>query len=515
MTADTQIDTLEAKGLIRLVTVRPELEYLFRHWLVQDAAYGSLLKQERRELHGRVGEALEELYPDRLGELAPVLGMHFEQAGENEKAIGYFVAGGEHALQQNAIREAFDAYDRAATLIGAGPGLPDDPAAAAKARRRNIAVQIGRAQAGYSFLGPEESFNALERVARTAEELGDLDLIAKVHMYIALGRLQHGDPPSHPTVRQSLGRIAEVGDRLGDPSIRALPMALIGISGVFAGDSVRRGVASLEEALPALDGGPDTIAAAFARGALAMGYASLGEFAKADAAAARATEIAQKGDLIAQLDALIAEAMVRSMKGELDTAVPLAQECVDRAEETGASACVVASSWILGDAFHRQGRFEQARDILKRGSDISLVVDRRVWRPTLLAWLGSSVAMLGELADGDWDQALDMTRSINNKIGEAGILGKRAEALVARGDMDAANADFAAGTALAEELGLRPGLARTLRAWGDALRSAGRSDEADATLRRALAVFDELGLAPEASAVRAELALGDVKIAFD
>ena len=58
MTADTQLETLTAKGLVRLATLSPELEYLFRHALVQDAAYGSLLKQERRDLHGRVGEAL-------------------------------------------------------------------------------------------------------------------------------------------------------------------------------------------------------------------------------------------------------------------------------------------------------------------------------------------------------------------------------------------------------------------------------------------------------------------------
>ena len=78
MTTDTRIDILEARGLIRLASIRPELEYLFRHGLVQDAAYTSLLKQERRELHGRVGAALEELYPDRAGELALVLAMHFE-----------------------------------------------------------------------------------------------------------------------------------------------------------------------------------------------------------------------------------------------------------------------------------------------------------------------------------------------------------------------------------------------------------------------------------------------------
>jgi predicted ATPase len=106
---DIQLDTLEAKGLIKLATVRPDLEYLFRHALVQDAAYGSLLKQERRELHGKVGEALEQLYPDRRDELAPVLAMHFEQAGDNDKAINYLIAGGRHAIEANAIREAFAA----------------------------------------------------------------------------------------------------------------------------------------------------------------------------------------------------------------------------------------------------------------------------------------------------------------------------------------------------------------------------------------------------------------------
>ena len=97
MVAESQIDTLEARGLIRLAAQQPELEYLFRHWLVQDAAYGSLLKQERRLLHGRVGEALEALYPDRRDELAAVLGMHFEEAGEAEKAVTYLSAAGRFA----------------------------------------------------------------------------------------------------------------------------------------------------------------------------------------------------------------------------------------------------------------------------------------------------------------------------------------------------------------------------------------------------------------------------------
>jgi tetratricopeptide (TPR) repeat protein len=292
---------------------------------------------------------------------------------------------------------------------------------------------------------------------------------------------------------------------------------LVGLSKVFAGNNIREGVAALEEALPLMEmSQSDTIGAAFARGALAIGYANLGEFDKAEAATARANEIAEKGgDLIAQLDAMIAESLVRSARGQLDRAVPLAKECVERSEETGATACAIASSWILGDAFHRAGRLEEARDVLKRGSEISSVLDRRVWRPTLQAWLGTTMQALGEGTDGDWDEALETARSIDNKIGEAGILGKRAESLIARGEFDAARADFEAGTAIAEELGLRPWLARTLRTWGEALRAAGRADEAEPILKRSLALHEQLGLDDEASSLRAVLAVGDMKLRFD
>jgi tetratricopeptide (TPR) repeat protein len=518
MTANTELETLEAKGLIRLAALRPELEYLFRHALVQDAAYGSLLKQERRELHARVGEALELLYPERRDELAPVLGMHFEAAGENDKAIDYFAAGGRHAFDQNAILEAFDAFSRASALLD--QEIDDDaapPAEAARHRRRRIEVELGRTKAGYAFLAPEDQYGALERVVGAADELGDLQLVANVHVVIALVRLQNGDPPTDPIVKRSLDRIAEVAEELGDPSLRAAPLVLVGLSKVFAGNNIREGVAALEEALPLMEmSQSDTIGAAFARGALAIGYANLGEFDKAEAATARANEIAEKGgDLIAQLDAMIAESLVRSARGQLDRAVPLAKECVERSEETGATACAIASSWILGDAFHRAGRLEEARDVLKRGSEISSVLDRRVWRPTLQAWLGTTMQALGEGTDGDWDEALETARSIDNKIGEAGILGKRAESLIALGEFDAARADFEAGTAIAEELGLRPWLARTLRTWGEALRAAGRADEAEPILKRSLALHEQLGLDDEASSLRAVLAVGDMKLRFD
>lgn len=517
MTTETQVDVLEAKGLIRLAALRPELEYLFRHGLVQDAAYTSLLRQERRELHGRVGVALEELYPDRIGELAPVLAMHFEQAGDAERAIEYYLAGARHALSQYAIQEAYAAFNRAAELIETQDGdgsVELAPAEMERRRRRRIEVELGRADAGGYFRAPDETFDALEGIVGPAEELGDMELIGRVHTLIALGRLQNGEAATAPLVKRSLDRIAEVGKAVGDPSLLSMPMALVGLRNVFGGD-VRMGVAQLEEALPLMEGRRDTVGPAFGRGALAIGYGYLGEFEKADAAAAQANALAGKSDLIAQLDAMIAESMVHSIKGDLEGAVPLARQCVEQSEETGATACMIASSWILGDAFYRQGKYAEARDVLRRGTDVAAVVDRKVWRPTLLAWLSSTQAALGAAEDGDWDEALATSRSIGNRVGEAGILAKRAETAVARGDVDAARPDAEAAIAIGLELGLRPHVARIERAWGEALRAAGNASEAEPHLRSAAALFAELGLEPEASAVRAELALGGTEIASD
>jgi tetratricopeptide (TPR) repeat protein len=515
MTAEIELDTLEAKGLIRLATLRPELEYLFRHQLVQDAAYGSLLKQERRELHGQVGAALEELYPERRGELSPVLGMHFEQAGETDKAIDYYADGARHALGANAIQEAYAGFDRAATLVDqAGPTAADLPAdELTRRRRRRIEIEIGRAEAGYSFRAPDESFDALEEIVPAAEALGDPELIGKVHGLIALARLMAGESTTATEVKRSLDRIDEIGEQIGDPSIRAIPMALVGLTKVFTG-YVHEGVAALEAALPLMDPRHSSITTAFARGTLGIGYAMLGAFDKADAAVEMAKETAAEGDIIAQLDALIDEAFVASLKGDLDVAIPAARKCVERSEETGASACMVVSTWILGDAFHRQGRYVEARDILERGSDISLVTDRKVWRPTLEAWLGSSAAALGIIDEGDLDAALETARSIGNRFGEAGILGKRGEVAIGRGDIEAARPDIEASIAIAEDIGIKPTLARQLRLWGDALRRAGRTDEALPILRRSAGLFDEMGLDSEASAARTAISLGDTTIAF-
>lgn len=116
------LNELESAKLLRLTWSGLDLECQFHHGLVQDAAYASLLKSDRQELHLAVGEALERSYPGQLSscDLAPKLAEHFAQAGEAKRALGYYEAGGEAALACYANEEAESYYRAALGLVASG-----------------------------------------------------------------------------------------------------------------------------------------------------------------------------------------------------------------------------------------------------------------------------------------------------------------------------------------------------------------------------------------------------------
>lgn len=117
MILTAQLEKIESSGLIRVAQDDPELEYIFRHALVQDATYESLLKADRRTLHQAVGRTLEKLYSERLDEIAATLGFHFEKAEEFDKAATYYIRAGEAAARIYALNEAMDLFRRALDLI--------------------------------------------------------------------------------------------------------------------------------------------------------------------------------------------------------------------------------------------------------------------------------------------------------------------------------------------------------------------------------------------------------------
>ncbi|MFV1858053.1 MAG: ABC transporter substrate-binding protein, partial [Anaerolineales bacterium] len=107
---------LQRVDLVREKARQPELEYIFKHALTQEAAYNSLLQGRRREFHAKVGEALEQLFPDRIEEFLGLLAHHFDAAEAQDKALSYLIQAGDKARLEEAHEEALDLYGRALQL---------------------------------------------------------------------------------------------------------------------------------------------------------------------------------------------------------------------------------------------------------------------------------------------------------------------------------------------------------------------------------------------------------------
>lgn len=139
MTALGQLRALETAGLIRLAAVQPDLEYTFRHALLQEAAYQTLSKFARATTHRAVAEALEALDPDTAhpGDLA----FHFAQAGRWDKALDFAQRAGAREQAMYAPREALVHYDSA---LDAARRLQTDPPWSLLRARGQVLETLGR-----------------------------------------------------------------------------------------------------------------------------------------------------------------------------------------------------------------------------------------------------------------------------------------------------------------------------------------------------------------------------------
>jgi class 3 adenylate cyclase len=134
MALDKHLLSLQRVELVRAANLLPELQYMFKHELARDAAYGSILNRNRREFHRRVAEAIEALFPDKLEENAHRLGQHFEAAGEHARALKYYAMAGEAAAAVSANVEAAEDYGHAIEAAGRS-GASEDERARIEARR--------------------------------------------------------------------------------------------------------------------------------------------------------------------------------------------------------------------------------------------------------------------------------------------------------------------------------------------------------------------------------------------
>jgi predicted ATPase len=101
----------------------PESEYLFKHALTQDVAYGTVLQEQKKLLHERTGQAIELLYQDKLEEHYGELAHHFSRGGNTEKAITYLQLAGQQAVQRSATAEAISQLTEALVNLSGEQGF--------------------------------------------------------------------------------------------------------------------------------------------------------------------------------------------------------------------------------------------------------------------------------------------------------------------------------------------------------------------------------------------------------
>ena len=112
---EPHLQHLERTQLVRRLS-EPDPAYAFKHVLVQEVVYGSLLRHDRKKLHRAVGLALEGMFADRQDEIAPMLAQHFLEGDEPARAFDYFTRAGDSAARVFAHEEAIMHFAHARDL---------------------------------------------------------------------------------------------------------------------------------------------------------------------------------------------------------------------------------------------------------------------------------------------------------------------------------------------------------------------------------------------------------------
>ena len=168
---NSALDRLTAAGLLSRQGVPPHASYLFKHALVQDAAYGTLLREPRRALHARIAETLESQFAEIAENQPELLARHYTEAGLIEKAASLWGKAGQRSLERSALVEAVEQLSRALEHIAA---LPPTPAL----RREQIKLQVALINTLFHVKGyaSPETKHAAERASvlmEQAEALGE------------------------------------------------------------------------------------------------------------------------------------------------------------------------------------------------------------------------------------------------------------------------------------------------------------------------------------------------------
>lgn len=405
------LDRLLDAGLLFRQGLPPNATYLFNHALVQDAAYGSLLRGPRRALHRKIAETFERQFPDIAERQPELLARHFTEAGLIEKAAGLWGKSGRRALSRSALKEAAEQLSRALDQVATMPGT-------AALRREQIRLQIDFANAlihtkGHAAAETKASFEKARLLIEQGEALGEpaddpLLLFSTLYGFWVGNRMAFNGVVACELAAQFLALAATQSA----VAPRMIGHMLSGISLVLVGDAAA-GLAHLDQVIALYDpvehralasrfghdvrmtalcwralgswmlGRPEAAASDIEHALedardighavtlmFALAHGSLAHVLRRDEAAASAlaneliTLSQQKGSLYWKSYGLMLQAWLIGQTGKPEHAVPLAVAAIAAIRSTGATAYAPWYMSYLAKAHADIGAFEDTEHCL-------------------------------------------------------------------------------------------------------------------------------------------------------
>ena len=223
-------ELLEAELVFRR-GVPPEVDYSFKHALVQDIAHESLLRSKRQQIHARIAAALEEHYP-AVAEMEPeTIALHLTEAGLASRAVGYWLRAGRNAAGRSANLEAISHLSRGLEALKSCPeGLERD--------RQELALQTaigGPLIAIHGYTAPQLG-TAFNRAHALCYELDDTDALFAALSGKFIFHFVRGDYSDMQSLTAEAERAAE---RTGDIALELAAHRLAALTAMHAGDFVK------------------------------------------------------------------------------------------------------------------------------------------------------------------------------------------------------------------------------------------------------------------------------------
>ena len=169
---DSDLDRLIAAGLLFRQGTPPHASYLFKHALVQDVAYSTMLREPRRVLHARIAEILESEFAEIAESQPELLARHYTKAGLIEKSARLWGKAGQRSQERSALVEAAEQLSQALAQIATLPSTPE-------LRREQIVLQVALLNTlmhvkGYGAPETKAAVVQVKALIEQAEQLGEL-----------------------------------------------------------------------------------------------------------------------------------------------------------------------------------------------------------------------------------------------------------------------------------------------------------------------------------------------------